>query len=711
MSRHPAPGGTGAPTLSDLNPAQQEAVRYLDGACLIVAGAGSGKTRVITAKLLHLIDSGLNPGAIAAITFTNKAAREMLERFDQSRAQALRREARGHGHGHGGNGSGGRGRGNEATELASAKKPTICTFHSLGMRMLRSHGRAVGLKPSFSILDSGDCESMMSQMLGSTDRRMVRATLTRISNWKNAMVDPDTAARIGLSQFDSHAARAYRDYQATLEGYQAVDFDDLIRLPLKMMREHAEAAEHWRARMRYVLVDEYQDTNAAQYELLREIVKGRGAFTAVGDDDQSIYGWRGATLENLRRLGEDFPKLKVIKLEQNYRSTRAILSAANELIAHNPKLHEKKLWSALGLGDPIKVIPCDDDQQEAETVVTRLSANKHQKKAPWSDFAILYRSNQQARVIEQMLRKEKIPYAMSGGQSFFDRAEIRDLCAYLRLLANDDDDPALIRAITTPRRGVGAQTLKVLGDYAGERHQSLFAAMFESGVESRMPERQLAPLREFGQFINRMRWRAEREPSGAVLDDLIKAIGYEMHLRDGEEARAADTRWQNVCDFRDWIAREGENEGHSLVTMAQRIALITMLGQREKDADAVQLSTIHAAKGLEYAHVFLIGVEQGLMPHAGRAEGDGENGSPEMLDPATRLQEERRLMYVAITRARRTLTLTWCRQRKRAREMSDREPSPFIAEMGLDPQGQASVVLGAQEAKERLAALRAMLAR
>ena len=683
--------------LSDLNPAQQEAVRYLDGPCLIVAGAGSGKTRVITTKLLHLIDSGLNPGAIAAITFTNKAAKEMLERFDQARAQLLR--------------GSGRSRAEGATEMASARKPLISTFHSLGMRMLRSHGRSVGLKPSFSILDSGDCESMMGQILGSTDRKLVRATLSRISNWKNAMVDADAAVREGGTPFDGQAARAYRDYQATLEGYQAVDFDDLIRLPLRLMREDPEAAEQWRARMRYVLVDEYQDTNAAQYELLREIVRGRGAFTAVGDDDQSIYGWRGATLDNLRRLGEDFPKLKVIKLEQNYRSTRNILSAANALIAHNPKLHEKKLWSALGIGDEIRIIPCDDDEQEAETVVTRLSAAKYQRNLPWSDFAILYRSNQQARVIEQMLRKEKIPYTLSGGQSFFDRAEIRDLCAYLRLLANDDDDPALIRAITTPKRGIGPQTLKTLGDYAGERHQSLFEAMFESGLETRLPERQLAPLREFGQFINRMRWRAEREPAGAVLDDLINAIQYEMHLRDGNEPRAADTRWQNVCDFRDWIARQGEEEGHTLVAMAQRIALITMLGSRESEADAVQMSTIHAAKGLEYAHVFLIGVEQGLMPHAGRSDSEGGDRGTEMLDAATRLQEERRLMYVAITRARKTLTVTWCRQRKRAREMLEREPSPFITEMGHEAQGKAAVVLGASEAKERLAALRAMLAR
>ncbi len=694
-------------TAQALNPAQLEAVRYLDGPCLIVAGAGSGKTRVITAKLLHLITAGIAPSAIAAITFTNKAALEMQERFDASRTL----------------------RGADRTaDRRGAGRPTICTFHSLGVRMLRASGRAVGLKPSFSILDSSDCESLMAQIIGTTDRKLVRATLAQISAWKNAMVDPNDAARgraatsggggqgeaeAGNGTFRTQAARAFRDYQATLDGYQSVDFDDLIRLPLALMRLDGDEAALWRSRLRYVLIDEYQDTNAAQYALLKELVRGRGAFTAVGDDDQSIYGWRGATLDNLRRLGDDFARLKVIKLEQNYRSSRTILSAANALIAHNPKLHEKKLWSALGVGDPIRVTACDDDEDEAESVVMRLSAARHQKRSPWSDFAVLYRSNQQARVVEQMLRKERIPYQLSGGQSFFDRVEIRDLCGYLRLLANDDDDPAFVRAVTTPRRGIGPQTLKALADYAGERHCSLFAAVFESGVETRLPERQLAPLRDFGRFINRIRWRAEREPAGVVLDDLIAAIDYQAHLRDSDDPRVADTKWQNVRDFRDWIAGVGDKEQQTLAEMAQRIALITMLGQRERDADAVRLSTIHAAKGLEFAHVFLIGAEQGLLPHAGRveAETDQGDGSSPLDDPAVRLAEERRLMYVAITRARRSLAISWCRQRRRARAMVDREPSPFIAEMGLEPDAGPSAVVDQASAKEKLAALRAMLAR
>ncbi len=675
--------------LSELNPAQADAVRYLDGPCLVIAGAGSGKTRVITAKLAHLIDAGFASRAIAAITFTNKAASEMAERF----AATVR--------------------------VPAADRPTICTFHSLGMRILRASGKAVGLKPSFSIFDADDCGNLLAQLLATTDRRFVRTAAARISLWKNALVEPDAALRAARGEHELRLARAFRDYQATLEGYQAVDFDDLIRLPLRLLQEDAASAELWRERLRYFLVDEYQDTNAAQYQLLRLLVGHRHAFTAVGDDDQSIYGWRGATLENLRRLGQDYPGLKVIKLEQNYRSSRTILTAANALIEHNPKLHAKRLWSALGVGDPVKVLVCDDDEHEAETVVMRLSAARFERRSAWSDYAILYRGNHQARVIEQMLRKERIPYQLSGGQSFFDKAEIKDLCAYLRLLANDEDDPAFIRAATTPRRGIGAQTLKTLGEYAGGREISLFQAVFEAGLDGRIAERQLACLREFGDFINRIGWRASREPAAAVLTDLVKAIDYQGHLAEQGDERSATSRWQNVSDFCDWIARQAEDDSSAtpvtLVDMAQRISLITRLEGRDSDGDAVRLSTIHAAKGLEYPHVFLVGVEEGLLPHAGREDEDAaERGyAPESAVDLDRLQEERleeerRLMYVAITRAKRSLTISWCRQRRRARALTECQPSRFIGEMALDAAGTGSRLVSADDAKKRLAALREM---
>ena len=655
-----------------LNAAQQKAVRYLDGPCLVIAGAGSGKTRVITHKIRHLLQAGMTPRAIAAITFTNKAAQEMAERLKQM------------------------------VKLPEADRPLVCTFHSLGVQMLREDGTTLGLKRGFSILDSDDAQAIVQDLAATTDRKQVRAIQQRLSLWKNTGLDPDQAAAQSASEDEHAAARIYRSYQATLAGYQSVDFDDLIGLPLRLLREHRDVTERWQNRLRYLLVDEYQDTNATQYELLKLLVGPRAAFTAVGDDDQSIYGWRGATLENLKRLSTDFPRLAVIKLEQNYRSSRSILTAANALIAHNPKLHDKKLWSELGIGDPVRVLAMDDDEAEAESLAMRLQALKFERKLRWSDLAVLYRGNHQARLIEQALRKEKIPYVLSGGQSFFERAEIRDLCAYLRLLANDDDDPAFIRAITTPKRGIGPQTLQVLGGYAGERQQSLFAAMFESGIEQRLAARALESLREFGNFVNRIGWRAKNEPAGELLKELVAAIGYREHLSGALDEKVAASKWQNVTDFIDWIAKRGEEDGKTLVELAQWVALLSRLDSNDADADAVRLTTIHASKGLEFPHVFIAGCEEGLLPHTGNAEADDDEGPQ-------RVEEERRLMYVAVTRAQRSLTITWCRQRKRAKTVLSRLPSRFIAEMGLDGEGGAGVQVSAASAKSRLAALKGML--
>ena len=655
-----------------LNPAQHEAVRYLDGPCLVIAGAGSGKTRVITRKIVHLLEAGVTPRAIAAITFTNKAAREMAERLGAM------------------------------VRLKSNDRPLVSTFHSLGVQMLREDGTSIGLKKAFSILDADDAASIVAQLLSTTDRKLVRAVQARISLWKNAGLAPDEAAAAARDGDAHRDARTYRDYAATLAGYQAVDFDDLIGLPLRMLRDVPEVADRWQNRLRYLLVDEYQDTNATQYELLKRLVGPRAAFTAVGDDDQSIYGWRGATLENLRRLSTEFPRLKVIKLEQNYRSSRTILGCANRLIANNPKLHDKKLWSELGVGDPVRVLPMDDDDAEAESIVMRLQAHRFERRGRFADYAVLYRSNHQARAIEQVLRKEKIPYVLSGGQSWFERAEIRDVIAWLRLLANDDDDPAFIRAVTTPRRGVGAQTLQALGTYAGERHVSMFAALSETGIESRLDARRLEPLRTFGRFVQRIAWRARTEPAGALLEDLLKAIGYHAHLVETMDERQASQRWQNVTDFVAWIGRRGEEDGKTLLDLAQTIALLSRLDGEDADTDAVRLSTVHASKGLEYPHVFVAGCEEGLMPHTGDAEDEDDDGPQ-------RVEEERRLMYVAVTRAQRTLTISWCRQRRRAKTMAARLPSRFIAEMGLDPEGGASAVVSVDSAKQRLAALKGLL--
>ncbi|MCP5265034.1 MAG: UvrD-helicase domain-containing protein [Burkholderiaceae bacterium] len=686
-----------------LNPPQREAIRYLDGPCLVIAGAGSGKTRVITHKIVHLIDAGIRASTIGAITFTNKAAGEMAERLKPMLAQRGLRESRGGG-------------AQRDAEDAGSPLPTVCTFHSLGVRMLRRDGTALGLKRNFSILDADDAASIVQQALGTTDRKLARSAMHRISLWKNGLIEPDAAIDVAANEAERQIARAYREYAATLQAYQALDFDDLIRLPVRLLREHDEVLRAWRERLRYLLVDEYQDTNACQYELLKLLVGPRAAFTAVGDDDQSIYGWRGATLENLERLSTDFPQLRVIKLEQNYRSSLNILNAANRLISNNPKLHDKRLWSEHGTGDPIKVMPCDDDELEAEDVVMRLQAMKFERRAKYADFAILYRGNHQARVIEQMLRKEKIPYVLSGGQSFFDRAEIRDLVAYLRLIANDDDDPAFIRAVTTPKRGVGTGSLAVLGTYAGERHKSMFAALFETGFEARLAPRQLGPLREFGAFLNRIRYRAEREPAAQVIDELLAAIEYRAHLFANQDDRVAAARWQNVSDFVDWMKKRAEDDGSNLVQLAQAVALFSQLDGRDEDADAVRMTTIHARKGLEYPHVFIVGCEEGMLPHRSAAETDADADADEAADAtaadrnARRIEEERRLMYVAVTRAQRSLTLSWCRTRKRARERFKQSPSRFIEEMSLDARPAATATVTGAEARGKLGALRAMLA-
>ncbi len=676
---------------SVLNSAQREAIRYRDGPCLVIAGAGSGKTRVITQKIASLIESGYSAAHIAAITFTNKAASEMAQRLG-----AL-------------------------VKTSAGNSPLVCTFHSLGVQILRREGKSLGLKTSFSILDSDDAYAILQDSLATTDRKLIRGAQNRISLWKNSLLDPDAAAAQAKDEHEHAVARAYRNYQATLRAYQAVDFDDLILRPVELFQQDLQALQTWREKIRYLLVDEYQDTNACQYELLKLLVTPRCAFTAVGDDDQSIYGWRGATLENLNRLSSDFPALKVIKLEQNYRSSRNILDAANRLIARNPKLHEKKLWSDHGPGDPVNVVACDDDEKEAESVVVRLQAHKFDKRSRFADYAILYRGNHQAKVFEQALRKERIPYVLSGGQSFFDRAEIRDLISYLRLLANDDDDPAFIRAATCPKRGIGNTTLQALGEYAGQRHLSMFAALFETAFEGRVGARQLAPLREFGEFINRIAYRAAREPAVQVLDDLMAAIDYREHLSASFDEKGAAVRWQNVSEFLDWLKRRVEQadtpagttssagRGTTLLELAQQISLLSQLDRKGEDVDAVRLTTIHASKGLEFPHVFVVGCEEGMLPHLGDAnpdESDTDNPDPKA---AGRIEEERRLMYVAITRAERSLTMTWCRERKRVREFLSRKPSRFLIEMGLDSKPDAPVQVSQEEGKAKLARLRALL--
>ena len=674
-----------------LNVPQSEAVIYLDGPCLVLAGAGSGKTRVITQKIAHLIeDRGYDPRTIAALTFTNKAALEMQERI----AKLLK-------------------------QPRQAKQLTVSTFHSLGVKILRQEAAGVGLKDRFSIMDSDDCFGLVQDLAITTDKQLIRSIQNSISLWKNGLVDPEDAIRDAADEDEAQAARVYRSYVATLSAYQAVDFDDLIRLPVELFRNNDPIRDKWQRRLRYLLMDEYQDTNTCQYELVKLLVTGIGKkpmFTAVGDDDQAIYAWRGASVENLKTLGVDFPDLKVIKLEQNYRSTTRILQAANAVIGNNPKLFDKKLWSEHGLGEPLKVLGMQNDDQEAEQVAIMISADRFQRKNKWSDYAILYRGNHQARVIEQSLRKERIPYTISGGQSFFDKAEIKDIISYLRLIANDGDDPAFIRAVTTPKRGVGMATLEVLGAFSKQWNCSLFEAAFKGGIEAKLADRQLIPLREFCNFINNLESRASRPgPSGsgenaaAVLDDMMKEINYESYLYDTFEDRAAQSKWQNVLEFTNWLKERGcggkdkSGEEKNLLELTQMVALMSMLEGQDEEPDAVRMSTLHASKGLEFPHVFLVGCEEGILPHKGDPDASVET-------IGARVQEERRLMYVGITRAQRTLQITWCKQRKRAGEQVHCDPSRFIKEMALDVGTAAPMESEIISPKDRLASLKALLA-
>jgi ATP-dependent DNA helicase Rep len=698
-------------TSHGLNLAQQEAVNYMHGPCLVLAGAGSGKTRVITHKIGRLIQAGLEPKRIAAITFTNKAAAEMRER-----AKGLIGRA--------------------------AKEVVICTFHALGVRILRQDGTALGLKPNFSILDSDDVTSILKDAGGSVDAATARAWQWVISGWKGQGLNAARAALAAENDNERIIARVMAHYEERLTAYQSVDFDDLITLPLKLLAEHETVRHKWQTQMGHVLVDEYQDTNATQYEVLKLLVGGNtpdGArFTAVGDDDQSIYGWRGATLDNLKKLPIDFPKLKVITLEQNYRSTSAILRAANNVIGPNPKLYPKNLWSDLGEGEPVRVVDADSEEHEAERTVARIQSLRSASVVTSGpqyqelrDFAILYRANHQAKTFEKALRKAALPYKVSGGTSFFDRAEIKDLCGWFRLWINNDDDPAFLRAVTTPKRGIGHQTLSALGGFASQYKISLFEALFSSSLGSVLNGKALGSLHEFGRYVNDLEFRARHtlgaEAARSFLLDWLKEIGFEKYLYDGEDSeKVAAARWTNVMDFCDWMSArcggqvedvagvESGNEIKSLLEVAQTVSLLSTISEREKDQNVVTLSTLHAAKGLEWPHVILVGVTEGMLPFKlkDNAEtGAGALGGSERAHEAaneatdTHLQEERRLMYVGITRAQRTLAVSWTRKRKKGREMVAALPSRFIAEMGLD---QNTVK---EDPREKLKALRAEFAK
>ena len=670
-----APGGPGP---ADLNPAQRAAVQYIDGPLLVLAGAGSGKTRVITRKIAYLIGAaGIAPRHIVAVTFTNKAAREM-----KARVGAL---------------SGG----------VRTDGLTITTFHSLGLDLLRRERKAAGLKAGFSLLDEQDSEALLREILRHGDDDPATADArARISQWKNDLVAPPQALSHATDEREARHARLYGDYARALRAYNAVDFDDLILRPVELLRDDAALRERWQNRVHHLLVDEYQDTNGAQYELVRLLVGVRGALTVVGDDDQSIYAWRGARPENLARLREDFPHLRIIKLEQNYRSSSRILRAANALIANNPHVFEKKLWSELGPGEPIRVVQCRDEDHEAERVVAEILQRRYAKNEGFGDCAVLYRGNHQARLFEKALRAHDIPYFLSGGQSFFARTEVKDVMAYLRLLANPDDDAAFLRIVNVPRREIGPHTVERLGAYAGSRGVGLLAACDELGLSSVLSGRPLDRLREFARWIAQHVRIADREGTVEAVRSLLRDIDYDDWLREQSGSpKTADRRAESVEELIDWVGRlQGDDRDASLAEIVQRLTLQDVLDRQEDETggDRVHLMTLHSAKGLEFPNVYLAGVEEELLPHRSSIEADT-------------IEEERRLAYVGITRAQRTLMLTFAAKRRRFGEQVSCEPSRFLAELPADDlQWEGRDAAGDREAqrqrgRESLAGLRAML--
>ncbi|MFG6138889.1 DNA helicase Rep [Halomonas sp. B23F22_10] len=645
--------------IAKLNPRQQEAVRAIDGPCLVLAGAGSGKTSVITTKIAYLVqECGMSARRIAAVTFTNKAAREMKERVGK-----MLQGRQGHG-------------------------LTVSTFHTLGLNIIRGELKALGYKPGFSLFDPEDAKALLRDLMNKdaqVDAEAINQVQATISNWKNDLVLPGQALSHANSEDELFAARVYEAYGRHLKAYNAVDFDDLILLPVTLLRDDPEALSRWRKRIHYMLVDEYQDTNVSQYQLVQLLMAERQTFTVVGDDDQSIYAWRGARPENLVTLGEDFPRLNVIKLEQNYRSTGTILRAANTLIANNPHVYEKTLWSDMGQGAAIRVVVNRHEEAEAERVASEILTRRIKERAEWRDFAVLYRGNFQARLLELKLQHYQIPYKLSGGTSFFSRNEIKDAMAYLRLLINPADDNAFLRIVNVPRREIGPSTLEKLANYATERGGSLFAACQELGLAELLPVRAVERLGRFTHFIEGVRRRMDGGDAIEAIRDMLREMDYEAWLYQNASAPTiAERRMANVWTLIDQLEKsmgaDPDDDTASTATETDgveaaisRLVLRDILEQQaeEDDSDRVQLLTMHASKGLEFPHVYLMGLEEELLPHRNAIE-------------VGTVEEERRLAYVGITRARRTLTMTLARQRKAYGELMDCTPSRFLDELPED---------------------------
>lgn len=643
--------------MSQLNNRQREAKQYISGPCLVLAGAGSGKTSVITQKIAYLIqECGLSARNIAALTFTNKAAKEMKERV------------------------------NTLLKGVGSKGLTVSTFHNLGLNIIRKECHLFGYKPGFSIFDSEDSRALLKEIMmkdGDLDPDHLDLVQNQISRWKNDLIFPEQALSIAESQGEQVIALIYARYSEALKAYNAVDFDDLILQPVQYFTTHPELLNSWQKRIRYLLVDEYQDTNNSQYRLIQLLIGDRGSLTVVGDDDQSIYAWRGARPENMSLLQKDFPTLKVIKLEQNYRSTQRILKAANTVIENNPHEFTKALWSEMSYGEPIRVICTSNEEAETERVATEIIAQRLQRRGKFSDFAVLYRSNHQARLLELKLQHYQIPYSMTGGTSFFSRTEIKDIMAYLRLIVNPDDNNALLRIINTPRRQIGTSTIIALSNYASERDIGLFAAMGEIGLAQHLSGSAYQRIQQFHQWIDHLIRSTEESDPIAAINEMLEDMDYLGWLHQhASSPQVAERRMENVQflikSIRDTLTKANEETltetpSTTLKDAIAKLVLMDLLERQEEEdiSDRVQLMTLHAAKGLEFPHVFMMGVEEDILPHRNSVEDDN-------------VEEERRLAYVGITRAKRSLTMTLAKKRKQFGETIETTPSRFIDELPND---------------------------
>ncbi len=674
--------------LDTLNPEQRDAVETVRGPVLILAGAGTGKTRVITFRIAHMVQRGIAPENILAVTFTNKAAREMLERVNQLLPKR------------------------RSTDGEKPSRPTVSTFHSLCVRILRQHIELLGYKKNFVIYDEseqlGAIKKILANVSAKGEQTDPRAVLTLLSKFKNggaaaeaAFKDPNVSAL---------AEHVRKKYESALKACNAVDFDDLILLTLRLFTEHPEALDACRARFRYVMVDEYQDTNAAQFQLVHALTIKHRNLCVVGDDDQSIYGWRGAEVANLLDLEKHYPEVKVVKLEQNYRSTNTILQAANAVIKNNARRRGKNLWSQNGQGTKIQLHAFDTDDTEARTIAETIEFKRMTQRVLWGDQAILFRTNLQSRPIEMELRKAGIRYHLIGGQSFFDRREVRDFLAYVKTFLNPHDDISLLRIANVPARGLSDVTMERLLGASQERNCSVFTAMRHTDVQASFQGRAREAIQEFLGFVEETRAKLADEAFAAKSDALqqwsekfLNDTGYYSELRRSEKNQEnAENRIRSLRDLIATMDRDGVGKPMSdrLDAFLENITLDADRAEEKEAGDAVTLITMHSCKGLEYPHVYVVGLEDGLLPHS-RSKVEGT------------MDEERRLFYVAITRAKRELMISHCGGRKKYGQVMPCHPSPFLKELPAnlieDAEEKGKKPVTQASAKDMFAAMRAAL--